>query len=46
MPKKIRELERKLEKQADKLGYTGTLKKAYVYGTLRKMGWKPTRYKK
>jgi len=34
-------LERKLEKEADKKGLTGKRKDAYVYGGLRKTGWKP-----
>jgi hypothetical protein len=38
MPKK---LERKLEKEADKKGLKGKRKNAYVYGTMRKTGWKP-----
>jgi hypothetical protein len=38
MPKK---LERKLEKEATKKGLKGERKDAYVYGTLRKTGWKP-----
>ena len=40
MPKKE---ERKLKIQAAKRGLTGARKDAYVYGTLRKMGWKPKR---
>ena len=40
MPKK---LEKKLIRQAKKLDLTGERKKAYVYGTLRKTGWKPKR---
>ncbi len=38
MPKK---LEQKLEKQAAKEGLQGEKKDAYVYGTMRKTGWKP-----
>jgi len=42
-------LERKLKKQARKKGFVkdGLSKrgKAYVYGTLRKTGWKPKRSK-
>ena len=38
MPKK---LEKQLKKQADKKGLKGKRKDAYVYGTLRKTGWKP-----
>ena len=38
MPK---QLEQKLVKQANKKGLKGKRKNAYVYGTLRKTGWKP-----
>jgi len=34
-------LERKLKKEAAKKGLSGKRKNAYVYGSLRKMGWKP-----
>lgn len=34
-------LEQKLSKEASKEGLTGKRKDAYVYGTLRKTGWKP-----
>lgn len=40
MPKK---LERELKKQASKRGLSGERRDAYVYGTLRKTGWKPKR---
>lgn len=40
MPKKMEE---KLEKQARKKGLKGKRKRAYKYGTMRKMGWKPKR---
>lgn len=40
MPKK---LEMALEAEADKKGLTGAHKDAYVYGTMRKTGWKPKR---
>lgn len=43
MPKKEEE---KLKRQASKKGLKGERKDAYVYGTLRKMGWKPSREKK
>ena len=43
MPKK---LEKQLKKQAKKKGLSGERKDAYVYGTLRKTGWKPGRKKK
>ena len=39
MPK---ELERKLAKLATKKGLKGKRKDAYVYGTMRKTGWKPS----
>jgi len=38
MPKK---LERKLKKSARKKGLKGKAKDRFVYGTLRKTGWKP-----
>lgn len=38
MPKK---LERKLKKEAKKKGLSKKEINAYVYGTLRKTGWKP-----
>lgn len=43
MPKK---LESKLKREASKKGLKGERKDAYVYGTLRKTGWKPKREKK
>jgi hypothetical protein len=43
MPKK---LERELKSQAKKKGLKGERADAYVYGTLRKTGWKPKREKK
>jgi hypothetical protein len=43
MPKK---LERRLKRTASKKGLYGRRKDAYVYGTLRKSGWKPGREKK
>lgn len=42
MPKK---LEKQLARQAERKGYTGRRKDRYVYGTLRKLGWKPRRRK-
>jgi len=42
MPKK---LEQKLKREATKKGLTGKRKNAYIYGTLRKTGWKPKRKK-
>jgi hypothetical protein len=39
-------LERALKHQATKKGLKGEHKDAYVYGTLRKTGWKPSREKK
>lgn len=38
MPKK---LERQLKSQARKKGYSGKRANAYVYGTMRKTGWRP-----
>jgi hypothetical protein len=35
-------LERDLMRQASKKGLTGDRKNAYVYGTLRKTGWRPS----
>lgn len=43
MPKK---LERKLKVQAAKKGFGKKRTGAYVYGTLRKTGWKPSKPKK
>ena len=40
MPK---ELEERLEKQARKKHMKGKGKNAYVYGTLRRSGWRPGR---
>lgn len=40
MPKK---LERELKAEAAKKGLSGEHADAYVYGTLRKTGWKPKR---
>jgi hypothetical protein len=42
MPKK---LEQKLKRQAKTKGLTGDKANAYVYGVLRKTGWKPKRKK-
>lgn len=42
MPK---EMERKLERQAIAQHLTGKRKNAYVYGTMRKTGWKPSTQK-
>lgn len=43
MPK---DLEKKLLAEADKKGLTGERKDRYVYGTMRKTGWKPSTQKK
>jgi len=43
MPKKM---EKELKKEAAKKGLTGARADAYVFGTLRKTGWKPSREKK
>lgn len=40
MPKKVEE---QLKRTARKRGYGKKRTGAYVYGTLRKMGWKPKR---
>lgn len=40
MPKK---LEKALKREAAKKGLSGDSFDAYVYGTLRKTGWKPKR---
>lgn len=42
MPKK---LESQLKQEARKKGMKGKRADAYVYGTLRKTGWKPEREK-
>ena len=42
MPKK---LEKSLKSQAKKKGLSGEKADAYVYGTMRKTGWKPKREK-
>jgi len=39
-------LERRLKAQARKQGLKGERADAYVYGTLRKTGWKPEREKR
>jgi hypothetical protein len=43
MPKK---LEKELKKEAKKKGLKDSRADAYVYGTMRKTGWKPTREKR
>lgn len=43
MPKKM---ERALKKEARKKGLKGKRADAYVYGTMRKTGWKPEREKR
>lgn len=43
MPKK---LEKELKTKARKKGLKGERADAYVYGTLRKTGWKPSTQKK
>lgn len=40
MPKKM---EKALKKEAKKKGLKGKRRNAYIYGTLRKTGWKPKR---
>ena len=39
-------LEKQLKKQAKKKGLKGTSADAYVFGALRKTGWKPSTQKK
>lgn len=43
MPKAM---ERKLKAEAARRGLKGERKDAFVYGTMRKTGWKPSREKK
>jgi len=43
MPKK---LEQKLKREAAKKGWSKERQNAYVYGTLRKTGWTPSKVKK
>lgn len=43
MPKK---LERKLKRKAKQKGLKAKRRDAYVYGTLRKTGWRPRREQK
>jgi hypothetical protein len=43
MPKKM---EKELKKEAKKKGLKGDRADAYVYGTMRKAGWKPKRERK
>lgn len=39
-------LEKKLKAEAKKRGYKGERADKFVYGTMRKQGWKPEREKK
>lgn len=39
------EMEQQLRKEAKAKGLTGKHRDAYVYGTMRKTGWKPEREK-
>lgn len=39
-------MERKLKKEAKKKGLKGSRVDAYVYGTMRKTGWKPAGQRK
>jgi len=43
MPKKM---EKALKAEARKKGLKGESANAYVYGTMRKAGWKPSTHKK
>lgn len=40
------EMERRLRAEASHKGWSEERKDAYVYGTMRKTGWKPDREKK
>lgn len=40
------EMEKNLKRQAKKKGLKGDRADAYVYGTMRKTGWKPDREKR
>jgi len=42
VPKKV---ETKLKAKAKKKGYSGGRADKYIYGSMRKMGWKPKREK-
>jgi len=47
MPKEnFGKIEAQLKKEAKQKGLTGARADAYIYGTLRKMGWTPTPDKK
>ena len=39
-------MERALEKEANKKGYTGKRRNAFIFGTMRKTGWVPSTQKK
>lgn len=39
-------MERELKREAAKKGLTGKRLNAYVYGTMRKTGWTPSKKKK
>ena len=39
-------MERKLKAEAKKKGFKGKRAAAYIYGTMRKTGWKPSKQKK
>lgn len=39
-------MEKELKKEAKKKGLKGEQKDAYIYGTMRKTGWKPKKKKK
>lgn len=41
-----RKLEQRLARQATKKGLTGKRRQAYIYGTMRRTGWKPSRSKR
>ena len=46
VPDMPKELEEKLEKKAKKLGLGKKRSDAYIYGTMRKLGWKPSKENK
>jgi hypothetical protein len=40
------EMEKQLRREARRKGLTGSEARAFVYGTMRKTGWKPSTQKK
>lgn len=39
-------LEEKLRREAERKGLIGERKKAYIFGTMMKTGWRPSRHKR